>query len=287
MSLSRYWRVVFPRLWNMVLQRMMTCDGKYRMEQIELVPRWENEYGETIMTRRFIFRSPEELIRYCKEHNPHTLQMGGVFPVLFPELEDKQSREMDRELHRKGVLSLKSPFVVDIDVDDYDRSEICTCPRGHMCVVCWEVCIHSARLIVDYLLRNIFKLRRIMHFWSGRRGVHIWCFDERAFEWTKQERTNVLNVLKRRDLCLHVLPEHLQSLRWPRFDEAVSTDPGHCTGIPLGPHHATGAIRCLLPPLASNEKFDPEKQLRVSHVSRVDMFDLDRPVSVMRQMMDE
>jgi hypothetical protein len=256
------------------------------MEQLELVPRWSGKHGEDIMVRHEIYRKPNELFSYCCTKRPHTLQMGGVFPML----SDAESRDADRQLVKEGVTNFKSPFVIDIDMDDehYNRTDVCDCMGAQMCVVCWEVCMHSARLIVDYLLRNVFKLKRIMHFWSGRRGIHVWCFDERAFEWTKADRVNVMAVLKRRELCVHLLPEHLRSLLWPQFDEAVSTDPGHCTGLPLGPHHSTGAIRIMLPPLAwTGKKFDPQEHLRKSHVKQVKMFDLDIHMTTMNQIMDE
>jgi hypothetical protein len=260
------------------------------MDQLELVPRWKGDDGEDIFSRYNIFRKPNDLFAYCKIKYPRTMQMGAVFPVLYPEIEDgKVSRETDRQLIKDGVTSFKRPFVVDIDMDEkyYDRSGICACLGADMCAVCWDVCMHSARLIVDYLLRNVFKLRRIMHFWSGRRGIHIWCFDERAFEWTKAERVNVLAVLKRRDLCVHLLPEHLRQLLWPQFDEQVTTDPQHCTGLPLGPHHSTGAIRIMLPPLSFDHKFDPKKSLRAYHIDRIGLFDLSDPIRAMNKIMDE
>lgn len=292
-GLSNYWYEIFPRVWGRALQRALTCNGKYRMEQLELVPRWAEEHGKVIMTRRFVFRKPNELFSYCKLKCPRTLQMGGVFPGLFPELEveanDGMVRKADRELHKAGVISLKSPFVIDVDVDDYDRTGVCACPKSAMCVVCWEHCMHSARLIIDFLLRNVLMLRRVMHFWSGRRGIHIWCFDERAFEWTKQERQNIMAILRHRELCVHLLPEELKALPWPKFDMAVSVDPSHCTGVPMAPHHATGAIRIMLPPLAyDKEKFDPQVYLRRAHMSHYKtLFDLDKFLEQMNRIMDE
>lgn len=295
-GLRKYWCDLFPRLWNLVLFRMMTCDGKYRLEQLELVPRFWND----MFVRYEVFYDKRDLFAYCMQKKPKTLQMGGVFPLLHTGEEEEQEegdgeqsrgallRQADRALVKAGVTSFKSPFVIDIDMSEkINRIGVCACVNVEMCTVCWQEYMHSARLIVDYLLRDVLKLKRIMHFWSGRRGVHIWCFDERAYEWTKAERANIMAMLRNRDMCLHLLPEELRALRWPMLDADVSIDPQHCKGIPLGPHHSTGAIRVLLPPLSSGVVFDPQHELTNSHMNRVDMYDLDVFLKEMNKIMDE
>lgn len=256
---------------------MLTCGGKYKIEQLELIPRWVNERDD-IMARYTVFKTGEELIAYCKRTRPHTLQLGGVFPLMDEEVcqtDPRAGRLMDREFMRAGVCSAEGPIKIDLDIKDYDRSGICDCVDANMCLDCWDEFMHSSRIIIDYILRNIFRFSNIYHFWSGNRGLHIWCFDERVIRWTKTERSSFIDTIKRKENLEHILPYYLKDLPWPAFDLDVTRDPQHPMGIPFGPHHKTGAVRIMLPLLADQEAhFDPKSHLKVSTHTKVGMIDL-------------
>ena len=291
---ERYWHALFGPLLEKAILPMLTCKGKYGLEHLEMIPRWIKEDGDTIMSRYLIFnKNPKDLVLYCQSKNPQTLQLGAVFPILAPELltlDPRACREKDRAMMTAGVVSVKGPFKIDLDIKDYDefgaRLGVCSCQGSKMCVQCWDLCMHSARIIIDFVLRVVCKLRYIFHFWSGNRGLHVWCMDERAYEWTKAERTNVLNIIKRRELIEHLLPEEMKHLLWPVFDEAVTCDPSHPLGIPLAPHHGTGCIRILLPLLSSKIKFDPEYHAVRSTSQNLTMLDMQDQVDYIRQELE-
>lgn len=272
-SLAEYWTVKFPIIWKRVLEPLLTRGGKYKIEQLELIPRWITRGGEDIMARHHIFKTSEELFAFVARYpRPDTLQIGGVFPMVVPNYEN---RHAEVDLIRAGVFDAESPLKIDLDAKDYDRTGICACVKSEICDKCWDACMHSSRLIIDFILRNVFGLSKIYHFWSGNRGLHIWCFDDRVWRWTKTERTSVLNIIKRRELVEHLMPEHLRSIAcWPKFDDAVTMDPRHPLGLPFGPHHRTRRVRIMLPLLSFPNKFDPTHQSWVSSIDKVVIGDL-------------
>jgi len=287
---DRYWYALFPDLWKRVIYPMITNKGKYSIQHLELIPRWIKHDGETIMSRYIIFKSAQELVLYCQSRSPQTLQLGAVFPIMVPELiesDPRVCREKDRYMITAGIVSAKGPFRIDLDVQDYDkigaRIGVCACQDSKMCIKCWDVCMHSARIIIDFVLRVVCKLRFIYHFWSGNRGLHIWCLDERTYEWTRAERTNVLNIIKRRELIEHLLPEEMKHLLWPIFDEAVTCDPTHPIRLPFLPHHGTGCVGGVLPLLASKTKFDPEYHRARSTSNNLTMLDMEEQVDYIRK----
>jgi hypothetical protein len=270
-GIQNYWINLFPVLWKKIIEHMVTCGGKYKMDQLEFIPRWTNTGGQTVMARYIIFKTGDELIRYCQTTYPHTLQLGGVFPLMdetLYETDPAAGRLRDRELIKSGVCSAEGPLKIDLDIKDYDRSGVCECVGAVMCTECWDEFMHSARIIIDYVLRNIFRLTNIFHFWSGNRGLHVWCFDERAIRWTKAQRSTFIDTIQKRENLEHQIPEAFKRLQWPVFDREVTADPTHPLGIPFAPHHSTGAIRIPLPFLSDLKTvFDPKMHLQKSTTS--------------------
>jgi DNA primase catalytic subunit len=275
--LSHYWNNVFPHLWKHILEHLLTCGGKYKIEQLELMPRWINNDEKDVMARYIIFKTGAELISYCKRTMPHTLQLGGIFPLIDEEVcqnDPKEGRVFDRQYIKAGICSAEGPLKIDLDIKDYDRAGVCECVDANMCIECWDAFMHSSRILIDYILRNIFHFSNVYHFWSGNRGLHIWCFDERVIRWTKTERSTFIDTVRNQANLDHMIPLHLKGLPWPAFDVAVTKDPTHALGVPFGPHHKTGAIRIMLPLLADKEHmFDPQSNLKVSTVGVFNMID--------------
>jgi DNA primase catalytic subunit len=287
--LRDYYTRSFPRIWNQVLKRLVTCDGRFKLEQCEIVPRDLKSDGHDVMNRHVFFRSDKELFTYCLRWLPLTLQLGGIYPMLYTEdRDDRQCKDVDVMLVKAGAYATQKPFVVDIDMnEEYDRKGICRCQKTQTCKLCWYHYMHSARVIVDYLLRNICKLRNVSHFWSGRRGIHIWCSDPRAIAWSNAERVNVVEKFSNRDALLHLLPLELHKLPWPRFDYDVSADARHCIGLPFMPHHSTTCIRIMLPPLSSDVVFDPEERLKTVRLSKQAPDDFQHGVECLKTILNE
>lgn len=285
-GIDRYWHDLFPLLWKHVIEQLVTCNGKYKLEQLELMPRWTGNEEQNIMARYIVFKTGAELIAYCKRTKPHTLQLGGIFPLVDEELsqnDPKAGRVYDRQLIKAGVCSAEGPLKIDLDIKDYDRNGVCNCIKDMMCVVCWDEFMHSSRILIDYILRNVFYFSNIYHFWSGNRGLHIWCFDSRVLGWSKSERATFIDTIRKRENIENSLPEHLRILPWPKFDVDVTKDPTHPLRIPFAPHCKTGGMGIMLPFLADEEtQFDPKHNKRKSTTNDVCMIDLQRSIDYIK-----
>lgn len=268
----RYYDVLFPAMLEGGYMRLITCDGRFPLERCELAPRWLID-GQDIMQRNLTFSSEQDVLALCKKM-PDTLQLGGVLPHEDPRVA--------REMMRNGVASAEGVLMLDIDANDYPgRGRICPCgTRPTICQICWDTLIEGARLVIDYLLRKVFLLRCVFDVFSGRRGMHTWCYDPRVLQWTREQRTAFMARIRapailataamddhaeviERILRTHV-GQHAVGLDraelferfYPRFDEEVTKDAGHLKGLPLSMHHSTLYIRVPLPILDAAYKFE-------------------------------
>jgi len=243
-DVDRYWRCLFPRAWGRVLERMATCDGLFPLECRELSPRWTRSSGESIMKRHQTYT---DVVAECQRIQPHALQFGGV--------------------HWQGGVF--GELVFDVDMDDYDRRAVCECPSGRVCSTCWHVYMEPARVALDWILREWFQFRKLLHVFSGRRGFHVWVFDRRAVLLTAEQRKSLVDRvmsahLVEDELCAHLrellepLARKRNMLDWralfPKLDGPVSRDASHLKKIPLTIHQDTQRIGI---PLSRGAEFDP------------------------------
>ena len=297
-DLNRYYRVLFPLMVELGLLRLVTCDGRWPLERVELAPRYiAAANGFDAMQRHLRFHSAADLVAHCQRERPATLQLGGVLPAppqeAFeplpmtgePETEkEAQRRPMDaaRQLMRSGASAL-GPLVFDIDANDYpERNAIrgCSCEAAErtVCQACWETLMEPARHVIRYWLEDVFGLQQRFDTFSGRRGLHSWCYDARVLLWTREQRTAFMERITLASLAVSssvtthaaaiddilraTVPatkvpdiatlERAELFRrfYPRFDVAVTTDGGHLKGLPLSMHQATRILRIPIAPLA-------------------------------------
>lgn len=87
----------------------------------------------------------------------------------------------------------------DIDMNDYAElrrvTECCACgDEKRACKKCW-IFIRAAVRILEFIFRNLFGFEKIQWVFSGRRGIHCWIFDRRAFTMSKEERERILEII--------------------------------------------------------------------------------------------
>jgi DNA primase catalytic subunit len=270
---KRYYTILFPQLLEAGWLRLATCDGLYPLSRVEIAPRWIRADGENVMLRSMRFASAAELAAFCVERKPHTLQLGGVLPPV----EEADQRKMIR---KGSVASAFGPLVFDIDANDYpERHQICACGVQHtVCQRCWTALIEPARRVIHYLLEDVFYLGQRIDTFSGRRGLHSWCYDRRVLRWTREQRTAFMARIGADAMCVSaehgaaieaLLRKHVPRALgtddmdraqlferfYPRFDVAVSADASHLKGCILSMHHDTRFLRVPLPPLEANYAF--------------------------------
>lgn len=100
-----------------------------------------------------------------------------------------------REVPKKGAANapLEREFVLDIDIDDYDRVRTC-CSGATLCGKCWKL-MRIACHILHTSMRQDFGFKHMMFVFSGRRGLHLWVCDKEAREMAEYNRRSVMNFL--------------------------------------------------------------------------------------------
>jgi hypothetical protein len=227
-----------------------TCGNQFDLSQIDISLQWDIE--GTLAIRKFVkYHTRDDLLKALTTSNPHAIQVGGILPNLpltnrddrGGEDPDRVSRERERDMCRDALISCKGPFVMDIDLTDYQRSEVCECQKDpaikKCCNACFGVFMTPAMHIIDYILRDVFGMSKFFFVWSGRRGIHVWVFDARVIDWTADQRASFIKRISeenmREDANIHAIlrkcalntPFHHTSLNglyqhlYPKFDVEV------------------------------------------------------------------
>lgn len=127
----------------------------------------------------------------CK-FNPDRFEIGAIY----------NKPPKDREILMKSELvPQRKELVFDIDMDDYDSFRTC-CQGAQVCYKCWKF-ITLAMNVINVALSEDFAFHDYLWVFSGRRGAHCWCNDQRAMGLTDIQRRNILdylNVIKDRSL---------------------------------------------------------------------------------------
>lgn len=254
---------VYEHLWD----KLITCNGLYHLSQVEISFRWEIK-GETVMQRFTRFNTKEEFLAACSTGKPHTIQLGGVLPG-FPGNEydselgmDRSSRERDRALCRNGITSARGPLVIDIDLTDYDRRDICACGLEHKCCnACFAAFMPAAMDILNYILRDLFQFKKVFFVWSGCRGIHTWVTDESVSLWTSAQRTVFITRISQlgSDPRVQEILQAYPQACFPKFDVDVSKTAEHLKKLPMAIHQTTSYL-CI--PLPEGNRFKPENHSR-------------------------
>lgn len=83
----------------------------------------------------------------------------------------------------------------DIDLSDYADVRYCCGNSKKCCKKCWPIAI-VAVVFLEEILRKMFGCKKLVWFYSGRRGVHCWVYDEKYASITQHYRESVINYIK-------------------------------------------------------------------------------------------
>ena len=310
----KYWAVYFPKAGDLV-ERVITNNGSVDWKQLEIAARFTID-NRDVMSRKTTYTRKDDLLLYCQAKNPHSLELGGVYPAGFEDRADQ------RKVRR--LINITGPLVIDIDMDDYHckglRSGICNCAKKEVCRVCWNILLEPGRKVLDMLLRKSFGFKQLFYIFSGRRGYHCWIVDDRVWNWTREQRetfmvqlshrprggclvsNQIVNMLKpvwKRELLQNpnsttntkmkelrlAMPEEeymeaekqaIWDALFPKLDADVSLDACHLKKIFLSPHLKTQRVTIPLPPFDCEFEFDP--LLHVPQMKDIDMYMMDQYV---------
>lgn len=304
---ERYYTWFFPVIWNRALVRMATCNGRFKLENVEISPRFRDT-----MMRYTAFHTSPELIDFCQTRTPSTLQLGAVLPdydvpITSSQDPDRGKRERAKLLMDAGVTIGKGPFILDVDISDFDRTGICTCKKEVVCDACWYTFAPTVRNVTEYLLKDVYGFKGVFAVFSGGRGIHYWVMDNRVIDLGPDARSVLFDTIQTRvqfDPHYQVLmdkflrpafmenkmlsgnnkyPSDDEIFRrlYPKYDRAVSVNAYHLKKLPLMLHQTTRNICLVLPSLADQHLFKPSthsiKSVDVTlneierHVARIEM----------------
>lgn len=258
-----------------LMHLLATRNNTFHLWQREICPR-EN-------VRNYMFQNAQQVMQVIKElKEMSALQFGPIFPtthrpshVYPPKLDDYESnldhakpRHFERQSF-KEEQPLSAPFgevVIDMDMDSsiHDRSKMCKCgDERKVCDICWRIFMRPA-LLVLYAILSFMGIKRHFTVFSGRRGFHLWLWDDRCFYWTQEQRAKFIDTIQRPakgselyKLCkdilqplyeenkhLLVIPSGINAadacfVLYPAMDRAVTADATHLHKLPLTLHSET------------------------------------------------
>jgi DNA primase catalytic subunit len=272
-GLSYFWTNLFP--WDSLLS-FLTFNRRYKLIHCEFAI----EKG-TFYQRNLSFVTEEAAKKYCTARQiPYfTDRQDGRYriPLLFFSVEEFRSFMLEkipsaihvgsiyldgqhgRKWERDSELTIR-PFVLDLDIDESDRSKTVSCDcklERRCCKVCWEQWLVPRAESIVQTLRLKLELRRIVLVYSGRRGLHVWVMDDRACQWTSTQRLNALTLIEWSGNNLVL-------------DREVTLNRFHLCKCPLVPHKVTGRIAVTIP-YEQLATFDPGQVPTVNTVTREQM----------------
>lgn len=266
---KRHNEVLIPEIYNKIWDSLITCNGRYALNQVEISLQWEID-GNVVIQRYVKYHSKEQFLAACVKSKPHTIQLGGVLPG-FPGYgvdHDKTGRQRDAQMCRAGITSARGPLVLDIDLTDYDRSGVCECGNSKTCCnICFAKFLDPAMDVLDYIFRKAFGFTQFFFVWSGRRGIHAWVCDSHVMDWTHDQRSTFIArimAMKKDPFDEHVhriLGGNVDEL-FPKLDVEVSKDARHLKKLPMAIHQSTCIICNPTPPVASGFRFRPDDHSR-------------------------
>lgn len=132
------------------------------------------------------YNTADEWRKACVKLKQYKTETGAVYNLPF-------SSRLQGEFHVEG-----RELVFDIDLTDYKSSKIlitdCEDPGTEEFEKSWKMARLAMR-VLEKILRECFGFEDLFWFWSGRRGLHCYVLDDRAFKLTRRGRSAIMKHL--------------------------------------------------------------------------------------------
>lgn len=273
-ALAEYWTQLFlPIAGETIIVTLGTCGGLFALEQREVVLHYLNygAEGGDFPCRQYVFRTLHELCgvierdaRRFYAHQqlvmPVNVHFGAIFPghhlQLQPLRADKNDfdpsyapnedvlrpREWERTLFARGVASGFGELALDVDLDPActDRSGICECGAAkRVCRDCWMAFMHPAQVAMQRALTHFWGWRRVITYFSGRRGFHMLVVERAVCQWTRAQRASWMTCMR--------YPFNRETGAWLRDTDDELGDVMYAALAPLYDAHPVLSARIALP----------------------------------------
>ena len=191
-KMKQYWCNDYP---YEVLEMLLERNGR-KFKNFEFMIECESDSGQAFMMRPVAFRDADEMrlniADFFKKRNLliKALHIGPCWtgvPRKVAKVDDPKTHDLDRLRPDSG------PLKIDIDLTDYAQLGV---PKENLEAndLHWPI-LNLAIDVSKRLLKEAFGLEEVVCFYSGRRGVHIWVMDERAWQMDDEERATVLEFM--------------------------------------------------------------------------------------------
>ena len=165
-------------------------------------------------TTPFMVQSSKEFFSLCHRNNTKVVDIGPVY------LGKNRKKEQ-----RNNNLIKRKELVFDVDINDYDEERFCKCHGlKKVCDVCWTRFLTPALIELTRMLKDVFKFKGILTVFSGRRGFHVWVFDNKVMSYSDDQRTMIYNTIHG-DIV--------------KLDKSVTCSSTHLVKLPLSTHPST------------------------------------------------
>ena len=173
--LCDYYRVAFP---VDVIVTMATAGGRKSLPHSELAMVIDN-----VWWRNKTFEGAISFKDFIVDRSPARIELGPIHP--FPS----------RKLGKEFKMDYLKHLVFDIDVDDEHYMRWCNCKGYKMtCSKCWALTVIGIKITV-HMLKKAFGFKHILEVYSGRRGAHIWVFDQKTLEYDRYMRGSIVDYI--------------------------------------------------------------------------------------------
>jgi DNA primase small subunit len=172
---NRYFRCLFP---FEQLTAFLSQDKKLALVNREFVFVYTGDTYE----RKLAFADLSEFRTTVLARKPRRIEIGCAMTAPHCYRHEAISFVAGRDL------------VFDVDLSDYDPLRFC-CKDAAMCEICWGFIVGAIK-VLQHLLIKRYGFKRIVFFFSGRRGVHCWVVDPAASLLSEKSRGEIIAFLR-------------------------------------------------------------------------------------------
>ena len=202
-SLTSYYTDVAP---FDVLCELLTRNNAYQLQHREISFEIERRTAVATLAKTDSFYKRKLVFADAADWRKQVLQQQSSAAVLKFDRGAVYDKPLHKESSKRNMpTTIGAELVFDIDISDYDDVRVC-CKGKNACDNCWLL-VKSAAQLLEVRLRSEFGFKHTVWVFSGRRGVHCWVLDDKAFSLPNEHREAIVDYFNAdRDAAIAGLP---------------------------------------------------------------------------------
>jgi DNA primase small subunit len=199
--LKAYWTEQYP---CEALVMMLTRNGD-SLQHFEFAFECQSiSNGEVFMQRYQSFKDADELKNALRARSDRSvilkLHIGACWNGVPKKTVDAEFGVGHRNHDLDRLRPVRAPLRIDVDLTDYTPDLTSYLPVGikkddvQANDLHWPLLDVAVR-VTKRILKDCFGMDEVLSFYSGRRGVHIWVLDERAWQMDDEARATMIEFM--------------------------------------------------------------------------------------------